>query len=287
MKKFLLPALLLLAASQVSAQSLYIRGGIGYALPQAGQLFSHIGLPYDGNTTITYNGADYSANYDINKVSYSAGVHGYVAAGLMVTNNVGIELGADLGLATTSTSFTQLETAAPESSETTLEQSFNLPVLLSPAIVIQTGGKINFYARGGISIPVKAIMELKYINVDNVLNPSNNTTVRNTLDVTEEYNFTLTPGFNGAMGIKVSPVSKLSVWGEVSLLSMNMYTNESTVTYFRVTQAGNDVTSQYQIQRNTSYALNGSASNNTNNDYTRLIPFSNVGINVGVAVTLF
>lgn len=286
MKKILLPALLMFAASQVSAQSLYLRGGVGYSLPQAGQLFSHIGLPYDGKTTINYNGADFSADYYINKVSYSSGVHGYIAAGLMVTNHIGIELGADLGLATKATTFTQLETASPESSETTLEQSMDLPVLLSPALVIQTGGKINLYARGGISIPVKTLMELNYNTIDNQLNPSNNTIVTSTVRVTEEYQFSLSPGFNGAMGIKISPVLKLSVWGEVSLLSMNLYATESNVTFY--SEDGVNYTAQIPAaQKTTTYLQNGTASMNLNNDYTRLIPYSNVGINAGVAVTLF
>src|SRR5690606_5108427 len=86
--------------------------------------------------------------------SYTSGGQAAIALGMWVNSHVGVELAANVGLATTKRDIS-LTTNDPEQ-----QTSFNVteqakqPLMFTPSVVVQSGGKINVYARGGIVLPV-------------------------------------------------------------------------------------------------------------------------------------
>ena len=75
-----------------SAQS-YLRVGLGYAMPEAGQTLDGTGQPYNG----TSNNGAINETIAIKAASYSSGVHGHLAAGYMFSEHVGAELASGEG----------------------------------------------------------------------------------------------------------------------------------------------------------------------------------------------
>lgn len=294
MKKILLATVALcLTMASVNAQDLFIRGGVGYAVPQSGQLYNPVYTisnrafyPINGNYTIVEDPSNSSESFSAKNASYSAGVQGVVAMGIMVTKNIGVELSANLGLATRKQT-TSIDYKDPLVTQTLdIEQQSKLPILVSPALVIESGGKVNVYARAGITIPAKTKIEQTASFIEQSFDPQTNVTTTRTVNVSEDYFLTLSPGFNGAVGAKFNIGEGIFLFGEVSLLSMNLMYKESEITDF--VQDGRSVLSLLQPQdRTTQYKVDGTSSGNNNIAPTTSVPFSNVGINVGISIDLF
>ncbi len=294
--KYLLPLLIVFTFIQkpATAQSVYFRGGLGYAFSQGGLIYSPIYSSgfrrlYMGTGSYNSNTADpnnSSENFNLKKGSMTQGVRGTLAIGLMLTDHIGVEIATDLGLTTQKQETSLNDNDGQVTTSLNVVQQADLPITVSPSLVLQTGGKINVYARGGLAIPVKATIVENFDYIEDTYNPATQQTVRTgTLSIEEEYRMRLTPGFTGAMGVQFKPVKKLTVFAEVNILSMTLYYKESELV--SVVQDGVNVMSAISpSQRTTKYEFDGYVNGTENVSPTTQIPFSNVGITAGVVLKL-
>lgn len=292
MKKILLPVVMLLLALSADAQKVYFRGGLSYAVSHGGAVQAPIFsyglnnvLPINGSYSGVSSATNTSESFELSRVSYTAGLHGVFAVGAMINNHVGVELAANIGLGTKKMN---TEIYSENSSIKTwldVVQQCDIPVMLTPALVLQTGGKINLYARGGIVIPVQSaiIQEIDY--AEQRYNPADSTFVHRTVRITEEFKMRLSPGFSGAMGVKIKTGKQVSVWAEAGILSMSLYYKNSEIVQFD--QNGQSVLNQLTpTERVTQFEFKGTATANTNIVPTFQTAFSNFNISAGVSIDM-
>ena len=92
-------------------------------------------------------------------------------------------------------------------------------------------------------------------------------------------------GFSAAAGVQYKLSEKLSLWGEISMLSMSVYIKEADLT--AVTANGQSVAlSQVSGAQVVKYSKNAIVDSNGAQQPTYSQPFSNVGIQVGIKFTL-
>lgn len=245
----------------------YIRLGFGYAFPQAGQTRDVDGFPYNGSATIANGGNGFSA-MEAKKASFGAGASVSIAGGHMITKNFGLELGAIVGVAPrkytldiTGVTFTQQ-----------YEQKAKTPVFIVPALILQTGNKARLYMRGGLVLPVIGRMQS---NIDNRYFGVAGTSVEKA-EILTKTRFAI--GFSGALGVKVPIAKKFDFWAEGNITSLSLYVKETELTKYEVD--GRNVLGLVSADdKFTKYGNNMSG----NREVTYSYPFSNIGINVGVA----
>lgn len=292
MKKILLPVAVLLMALNANAQKVYFRGGFSYAMSHGGSVqapvFSYSAnraLPLNGSFSGVYTPLNSSESFDLKRVSYTAGLHGVLAVGAMFTKHVGVELAANIGLSTKMLKSSVYTEEPDRKMWLDVVQQSDIPVLITPALVLQTGGKINLYARGGIVIPIQSaiIQEIDY--AEEKYNPADSSFVNRTVKITDEFKMRLSPGFSGAMGVKIKTGKQVSVWAEAGILSMSLYYKSSEIT--RYDQNGESVLNLLTpTQRVTQFEFKGTSTGNVNTAPTFQAPFSNFNISAGVSIDM-
>ena len=93
MKKTIVTIAALLLTAPGFAQ-FYLRAGLGYAFPQAGQTLDASGTPYSGSATYSTYVTNYSG---MKSASFSAGFQGGLGLGYMFSEHVGVQLDAEAG----------------------------------------------------------------------------------------------------------------------------------------------------------------------------------------------
>jgi hypothetical protein len=284
MKKRLLSIVVLSSlAMTASAQGLYFRAGLGYAMPQAGQTItgSAYELPYRGSLSN-------EITYDLKGASFSAGLKGYLGLGYMISKNVGIQLDAHLGLSNSTLSFTANNVNLNYSNGTsilsnmTVEQRAVFPVNLVPSMVVTTAcSQWDVYCRMGVALPVHSRIE-KERTISNAPGTGVLTQTRETWEVRSSFS----SGLAAAAGFQYNISPSLSIWGEVSVLSMSLYIKEAQLTDFSYNGQSIPLgqlsgTMTYNYNKNTTF---DTANLSTQPAYSQ--PFSNVGFNVGIRTTL-
>jgi opacity protein-like surface antigen len=275
MKKVLGTALVLsLAATTGFAQGFYIRAGLGYAMPQAGQTIDGTGTPYNG--TLNSN----TGSFSIKGASFSAGLQALPSIGYMFSDHVGVQLDATIGLSAKKYSFTETGVVINSISNTIeFDQQAKTPFILSPSLVVQTGGEVwNIYSRIGLALPLHTTTTADQIQTND---PGTGAITPYDFTFTVKNSFSF--GFTGAAGVEYKISDNISVWGEVNMLSLSVYTKESDLTDFKASgqsQSLSYVTSPHQI----AYTKSGVIDSVTQPSYAQ--PFSNVGINVGIKFNL-
>lgn len=293
MKKLLLPILSFFMLYTANAQQVYFRGGLGYGIAHGGEVQAPVysfdpasALPINGSYNSTNLPGNQSNSFDLKRVSYSTGLQGILAMGMMFNKHIGVDVAAGLGLATQQMNSTLFVEQPDLKVRMDVAQQSNLPVTISPTVVIQSGGdKINAYARGGIALPVKAaiLQELAYVSERYI--PDNNTYITTRVNLTEEFRMRFNPGVVGAVGLQLKAVKQVTFWAELYLLSMNLFYKKSTVTSFDVD--GQSVLNQLSsTDRETQYEFKSSNNGNTNIVPTFQAPFSNIGLHAGVMIDL-
>jgi hypothetical protein len=217
--------------------SLYFRVGATYAFPHAGQMSIDQSQFLNGTmnttTTPTAGSSITSTSWDVKKASLGAGTTASISAGYMINNNIGVELGATIGLSQKKYTF-KYEEVYPSGAVTVHESvkgTFyqKTPVLITPSIVIQTGGrKVNVYSRLGLALPVagKQIWEYEeyaFINLGSVVY-SYDWEVKNRFAV----------GFQGALGAQFRIGGKTKFYVEANGVSLNAYAKKASRTKFAV-----------------------------------------------------
>jgi hypothetical protein len=271
--------------ASIQAQELYFKAGLGYGIPQAGQTIDGSGNLYSGSVTQVSTVAYSSAEYKMNKVSFSAGLQAVLGAGIMLNKNIGVEVDAVAGLVSKKIAYTIDGTYdAPGYDKRNVSQQAKLPVFVCPALVLQTGDKLKLYARGGLVLPVnnKIVIDAHIESRESLSNsPVNFVTIN------QEIKTRFAVGFAGAMGVKYKLGKMLSVWGEAGLLSISLYTKKGTLTKYDVNGQDNLVKlkdeqkiTNFELKNNT----NDPANSNTSPAYA--IPYSNFNITAGIAIEL-
>lgn len=285
MKKIFLASLtLLLSIPAVHAQKLYVRGALGFAIANAGQTLDDSRSPYSGTMTYvsTNNGTSTAlSSFRIKPVSFNTGIQGSVALGYMFTNNVGAELGADIGIAHI---VYEGEITSPQASNPayTVTQFYSQyvknPVVLTPALYLQSGGKkINIYTRAGLVVPLKSKLTAEVGEITT----ATGTNVSRSINIGYDVSTSFKLGLAGAVGVKYAVNPRLQLSMEISTTSLSLFLDELTITSYSID--GANVFSQIPEQsRKISYSRSGS----TNTPPTYSIPFGNAALRAGVFYTL-
>jgi hypothetical protein len=276
MKRTIIVAACVFSGINSFAQGMYGRVGLGLALPQAGQTINGGGSPYSGTNN------NNTGSYDIKSASFTSGLSGYLGIGYMRTKHIGIELNANLGLwqQKYSYSISNVLLQGVPSSVTITHQAV-LPVIISPSLLLQTdGSKYNIYARFGLALPLKTNIEQHVIQRND---PGTGLATTNDFTFTIKNNFSV--GFTGAAGVHYRLNKMMSIWGEVSMLSLAPYAKKADLT--AVTSNGvNYSVAMVTGLTNITYTKSGTADSTGTVQPTYSQPFSNVGFNFGVCFQL-
>ena len=289
MKKISLVLAFSVAAYSASAQ-LYLSFGLGYAFAQAGQTMYDTPIPYNGFPTgisgSRNNPSSSSYTYNIKSASFSSGVQSAISMGYMFSENVGIQMDAAIGLSNTKYTFNDdnanLGTAAaPLAGTISTVQHAKTPVLLMPALVLQTGGdKINLYTHFGVALPLNT----KIIQ-EQVISNNAGTGAIEVDDFKWQIKSSFSLGFTAAAGVKYKITDRVSIWGELSLLSMSLKAKEQDLQ--SLTQNGQSIAlSSYPYPTTIKYSKTATVDSSLSSFPTYAQPFSNVGLKVGITIDL-
>jgi len=284
MKRVLLLLVFCLTASAVSkAQGFYVRMGLGYAVPQAGQTMDGTGTPYNGTTTVI----DTNTAYSLKKASFSAGLHGSVGFGYMFNNHVGVDLMMDIGLSMKKLTYNDNNTVIDSvTSDLKIVQQAKTPVMIIPSLVLQTDGDVvNLYTRIGIVLPLGT-----KITQDQIITNLPGAGAVETDDYNWQIKNSFALGFSATVGVRYKLSDKFSVWGEAGFLSLAVLNNQATLTGITVTQGGQTQTyppSAVSGATTITYSTNFTANPN---DYSHQPafsqPFSNFNFTIGCTFAL-
>ena len=252
----------------------YVKGGLGYAMPFANA--NENGLYTNGTGYSRFNYVPGSSNYNTitqtfagKPSSYSSGLSGTIGGGYMLGAHFGLELDALFGIVSRKykekDSWNDSDGSTAVYNITTYSQR---RLLLTPCIVIQTGGVVNIYSRLGLVLPI--LSQLREEDYSAHFSDVGTQTIA--------YKMMFTLGYTGALGLKYQLTHKLQLWGEVSVLSFEPYVRESKF----ISGSQNGVPTE--ISGTMKYKF-------TNNDLgpdpaTTTFPYSNAGVQAGVAFRL-
>jgi len=243
---------------KAEARKLYIRTGVGYAAPTAGQTKDLGAFPLNGELTESPSGA---ISMNLKKASFSSGLNVNAALGYSFNNHIAVELSGFAvilpvrysGTVNTFNSFSNIYTSL------NLKKHAESPVFLIPSLVLQTGGKFNLYMRTGIVLPLKSD-----IKSENYVAGSNTANTRST------YHFKFNLGIAAATGVNFNIQKKIKVFAEANLISLSLYLKDVT-TY--------NTEFKYAFKVNNSGGYNAVMS-------TYSYPFSAIGISAGLQFAL-
>ena len=280
MKKIACLLLALLAITAITyAQGLYYRVGLGYAIPNAGQLNDGNGYPYNG----TIGNANSSLQtYKINNASFSSGVQSSIAAGYMFNKNAGFDLAIGSVLAAKKYTFTAGNVSVGGiSSDFSQVQQVKAPMFLIPSAVLQTeAGNMDFYLRVGVVLPLRT-----RFTQDQIITNLPGTGALTTNDFTFEIKNNFALGFAAAAGLKYKMNGRTSLWGELGFMSLSVTAKQGNLV--AATQNGQQIDLDYVSGAK---VVNYSKSVVVDSTGTQLptfsIPFSNVGIHIGLSYDL-
>jgi Outer membrane protein beta-barrel domain len=278
MKKFLTSSLVIIlsaTATHSHAQGFYFRGGLGYGFAQASQTIDGTGQPYSGTLNNSTNATS------IKSASFGAGFQGQLGFGYLLNEHVGIQLDANVGLSnkkyTLNVSHVNLGSGVPGS--VSIVQQAHTPIMLMPCLVVQSGGeKWNIYSRFGVALPLNT-----EITTDEIQTNDPNTGALTVDDFTSKMKSSFSLGFTAAAGVQYKFNDRVSMFGELSLLSLSVYTKQSKLT--AVTENGQNVPLSYVSGNQVvNYSRNVTVDSTGANQAAYSQPFSNVGFNVGITI---
>jgi hypothetical protein len=251
--------------------------GLGYAFQQAGQVTGIFGA-YSGTIDYANNGTAYE-NYKLKKASLSSGLQSAIGVKCMLGEHIGFQLNAAIGLAPTKYTFKGNNAMLQDTTgNLTTTQQASTPVLLMPAIVLQTNGKKNnLYCRLGLALPLNTKIDYHEEDVYATNGPNTGQAEVDDFELQAKSKFSV--GFTGAIGLQHAISRNVNFLIEVSGLSMSLYPEKATYKSAAVNGQSAQVGNQ-----SIPFGLSGSnvfPSLGTGTQITEAIPFSNIGINIG------
>jgi len=258
-------------AGSTLAQGFYLRACAGYSGSQAGQTLDGTAFPYSGNATQTAAGP---INYDIKKISFSAGTYLDLAGGYMFSEHVGIDAAFNIGLSPKQYTTNYADQVSSENIQ--LIQKAANPTFFVPSLVLQTGGeKLNLYARVGLVVPVNT-----KITQDEIFStiPASDVT-----DYTYEIKNSFSLGYAAAIGAQYQVKERLKLMGEVNFMSLAMLIKSADLTNINQDGRNYPPTADSSAVQHYAYSTNTSGvTTSSSNQAAWTQPFSNVGVRFGV-----
>ena len=285
MKKLFITAFALLACQAFSiAQGGYLRAGLGYAFSHAGGIYDLYGNPISGTINYDNNGTTY-ASYNVKKASFSAGMYADIAGGFMFNEHIGIDFALASGFLPQKYTYTGTNASiSSDLGNTTVSQNAETPLLFTPSIVLQTGSEqAQIYTRVGLTLPLSARIKYEETDVFSGTGPYTNMPGE-TDNIGVEYKTSFSVGFSGAIGLRYKIGSQVSIYGELSMLSMSLYIKE--LNYTSVLINGSAASNTPVIPFGTS-GSNVNPNTGTGTQITQDVPFSNVGFHAGIYYSFY
>ena len=267
-----------LAGDTASAQ-FYVRAGLGYAAPAAGQSMSGEAYAYSGSMSA-------SNDFSIKNISFSSGLQGLVSAGYISRSHIGAQLDILAGLISPQYTYTQYSVPVNYGgssilSDVTLKHQANHPIVISPTVVIESGGKLlNLYCRVGPALPVNT-----KITQDRVYKNLPGTGAITTTDIQWNISSSFSLGYTGAAGVNYKLNDRMSIWGEVSILSLSVSVKQEDLSAYIRNGQSYSLSSISGI-KTFYYSKTGIADTNYIHNPTYSQPFSNVSFNIGARFNL-
>jgi len=280
-KTFVILLAFLWVSAAGHAQGFFFRAGLGYALPMAGQSIDGSGTPISGSRTTS----TYQQPFKVDNASFAAGMQGAIGFGYMFSPNAGVQLDVHVGLQAKKYTFKDNNVlidfgqGAIPRNITTIQQA-DMPVMIAPQLVLKTNGpKINVYSRFGMVVPLMTdVLQDSY--VENAPGTGSKTTYLFSSRLKSRFSL----GFTAAAGAQYRVNSRLNIFAEVSILSLSTYLKQSNLEGFAIN--GQPLSVSNVSPQTITYTKNGVLDTNGTTQASYSLPFSNVGFNVGVSVSL-
>jgi hypothetical protein len=277
MKKITQITLLIIFAVTVSAhaQTIYLKIASGYAFAMPGEKVDQAGNVLNGSVSSFGSGV---ISYDLKNASFTSGVPVIIGAGLMLSKNIGVELNAAINITTpdyTARHFGETTSSGLVYNYAGERQAKN-PVIILPALLLQTANsKWNIYMKMGVALPVNTKMNMHEIY-------QYQTGDVHIYDWDIKNYFSL--GFTAATGLKMNVGENISLFGEVSMMYLNVSRKERDLTAADINGQTVPI-SQLTGVKIYNYHKNGVDDLNGNQEALSQ-PFSNLGLNVGLCYIL-
>lgn len=293
MKKMLILGAFLLAGYGLNAQGLYLDFNVGYGLGFPGTV-----LGQESHTDII--NLEQNATTENIVGSIGQGLHLQLTPGYMFNEHIGVELGLNyfLGAKVTLNNATSNITVdalginkADYSSNEQIAQSNQFRVI--PSLIVSTGtsNTLSGYAKAGIVIPVAGKTTVTQNAVDAEVDGTGIT--RDIIKAEIESKGAFSLGFRGAIGLNYKLSDRLSIFGEVYGILLNIKSKSRTINSY--TFNGVDaLAAMTTYDKETSYVkeLTNSSNNKGYNpnasdgqpkeDLFSKTSFSQTGIEIGV-----
>lgn len=273
MKKGILVAAFMATAGLASAQGLYVGVGGGYGFGTPGEVLG------------TKQNVTTSGTTESNIVgSLGGGINTGLNVGYMLSENFGVDLGFNyfLGSQVTTTDVT-----TPTGNITL--KSKTSQVRIAPSLVVSTSGDVRVYGKAGLVLPVsgKTISEYR-----------DNTTASSVVERDAETKGAISLGFQGAIGVDYGISDKLSIFGELSGVSLRIKSATMSMTKYTVNGADQmgslntydkETTFVEELtpsSNNSNYNPSGTNTGSAKEELSGRTNFNGLFINVGVKINL-
>jgi hypothetical protein len=188
----------------------FLRFGIGYAFPNAGNTDGDFD-EYQSNTAV-----------ELHKYSFGAGGKIAVGAGYFVSKNIGFELAAAVGILPKKNAWSESYNSGgfTTTNRASVTEHMQTPLFLNPSIIIKTGGQhADIYARMGLTFGLSGKMVQK----------ATTNIGMNTFSQETDYYFRNGMGFQGALGVNLPLAKNVSLFAELNGVSLSQYVRRSEI----------------------------------------------------------
>lgn len=266
--------------NQVFSQGAYLKLGAGY---QASSNPS-MGMSMVSNTVSSVT----TSTYTTKNIGLGKGINFGAGMGYFFTQNLGAELGVNYLLGTKST-YTNEQTNLNANNDyrKSTNDIYTRMLFINPSFVLKIPmEKWNPYARVGVIMGVGQILIETNTQSTNGNSSSNSYTQ-------EKTSGGMALGANGAFGVEYPLSSKINVFGEVSINSINYRPKKSEIT--ESTLNGNDILNTLSTREKiteyenkfTEVDSGNPANPNNPNKFGRIsMPLSNIGFQVGLSIRM-
>ena len=260
----------------VNWSGFYIGANAGYNWPHAGG-FNGANGPISGTGTL--NSTNAVQTIDFSKSSYGAGVGVNLNLGYMLNPHLGIDLQVGTAFGKKNV-FEYTQTGGSGTIRETITTQSKTPWYVAPSVLVSTGATrpLSVYTRMGVVLPFGGNVIERYLYENDI------SSIDDLTD--EEYDFAMSKGLIGSLGMNYRISPALSVIAELRGMSLTRYVKSSEIT--AATSNGVNVLDQYDVdQREFEYS-----SSYTYDPVTQTasmpslrhavgLPYSNFGVNVG------
>jgi hypothetical protein len=266
-----------LLVSNVKAQGLYLGIGGGYGFPAAKE------AAYESKTNAS--GTSTSTDYTKVNLSLGKGINTGFFVGFMFNKNLGAELGVSYLIG----SKTTIQDEASSNNASSIDEIiFKGNMLrLTPALKMMVGeGKLQPYTKLGMIVGVGGKFTEEY--------NSSSTGPFGSSSSIEKYEYTggVSLGFYGGLGINYALSENLCLFGEIAGNYQNWAPTKGelvTATYDGLDELPFMTTSEKEVEYFDELTVNNNSPTDPGSpskDLKFYVPFSSIGINIGLVFTL-